>query len=139
MKFLDSIARKLLSHDCRMTPGQPIDSRQRKIGSIDRGSGQPVNSVNERLHRLIEVRDDLSTVNKSLVKLVEAQDKQTRAVNERLDKVIELLRATTLDKGNQPRDVNNTTAYSLGTQIIYLPFHPRERSNICRKCVRILR
>ena len=96
-------------------------------------------AFNERLHRLIEVRDDLSTVNKSLVKLIEAQDKQTRAVNERLDKVIELLRATTPDKGNQPRAINNTTAYSNSARKLYIchSIHENDRTyaeNVCEFC-----
>ena len=56
MKILDSIARKLLSH---------------VVETLDNQS----TAVNERLDRLIEVRDDLSTVKKSLTKLIEAQDK----------------------------------------------------------------
>ena len=127
MKILDSIARKLLSHIVETLDNQSTAVNER------------LDSVNERLHRLIEVRDDLSTVNKSLVKLVEAQDKQTRAVNERLDKVIELLRATTLDKGNQPRAVNDTTVYSNSARKLYIchSIHENDRTyaeNVCEFC-----
>jgi hypothetical protein len=127
MKILDSIARKLLSHIV-----ETLDNQSTAVNAR-------LDSVNERLHRLIEVRDDLSTVNKSLVKLVEAQDKQTRAVNERLDKVIELLRATMLDKGNQPRAVNDTTVYSNSARKLYIchSIHENDRTyveNVCEFC-----
>jgi hypothetical protein len=120
MKILDSIARQLLSH---------------VVETLDNQS----TAVNERLDRLIEVRDDLSTVNKRLVKLIEAQDKQARGVNERLDKIIELLRATTLDKDNQPRDVSDTTVYSNSARKLYIchSIHENDRTyaeNVAEFC-----
>ena len=131
MKFFDIIARiaqnsdrqtELLSHAVEGLDNQSTAVNQRLDRLIEALDNQST-AFNERLDRLIEARDDLSTVNKRLVKLIEAHDKQARAVNDRLDKVIELLRATTLDRGSQLRGINDTTVYSLGTQIIYLPFH----------------